>query len=269
MKLRALWQNKKAIIAAVAFLLLLGSLAAVVFINGFGIQFIGQLPAHLPFTKHAKLLVLMYHDISEETPLDAERIAITTTAAKLAADIDDLIELGYEPIALEDYYNGQAQAGHKYFVISFDDGYVGVHDLAYPVLVEKQVPACIFFNTGMEIYDTFLSYGQLWHMEKSGLIKVYSHLEYHINATEMTQEEFIEALDTSMTKLRRFLWQEQKFLAYPYGAYNRKTYKAAQEFGVQLQLVQKKLFFATDVLVRVNVPYDANINKLIKMAPYN
>lgn len=252
-----------------ASLLLAGSLAALILGNGSGLPLIPPRSPQVPYARQANLLVLMYHDLSPQPPQDAERIALTTTAEKFSADIDALLELGYEPISLEDYYYGLAEAGQKYFVISFDDGYAGIHDLAYPVLLEKQVPACIFFNTGMEIYDSFLDYGQLWHMEKSGLIKVYSHLEYHINATELSIEEFNDYLDTSMTKLRRFLWEDNKFLAYPYGAYNRKTYRAAHEYGVQLQLTQKMLFPAADVLVRVNVPYDADMKKLVKKAPHN
>ncbi|MCL1816328.1 MAG: polysaccharide deacetylase family protein [Clostridiales bacterium] len=217
----------------------------------------------------AGLLVLMYHDISLEPPTEAELMAITTTADKFAEDIDTLLELGYKPISLEDYYYGRVNAKQKYFIVTFDDGYVGVHDFAYPVLLEKQVPACVFFNTGMEIYDTFLSFGQLWHMEKSGLINVYSHLEYHVKATEMPVEDFVDCLDTSLTKLRRFLWEENKFLAYPYGDYNRETYRAAQEYGVKLQLVQKMQFPAADILVRVNVAYDTDMRKLVKKAPRN
>ena len=246
-----------------------GIIAALIISNSAGWLFNTPTLVHTPFSKHSNLLVLMYHDICQDPPEDAERIAIATTAQKLATDIDTLLELGYKPIALEDYYLGLAEAEQKYFVISFDDGYVGVHDLAYPVLQEKQVPACVFFNTGMEIYDTFLSYGQLWHMQKSGLIKVYSHLEYHINATEMSAEELQDSLETSMTKLRRFLWEENKFLAYPYGAYNRETYRVAEEYGVQLQLVQKMRFRAPDVLVRVNVPFDADMKKLVKKAIHN
>jgi peptidoglycan/xylan/chitin deacetylase (PgdA/CDA1 family) len=221
------------------------------------------------YIRQANLLVLMYHDMSLEPPEDAERIALATTAEKLAADIDALLELGYKPISLEDYYHGLAELGQKYFVISFDDGYKGVYDIAYPVLLEKQAPACIFFNTGMEWHATFLKYEQLQDMEASGLVKVYTHLSYHMKATEMPIEEFTNYTDASIHELNRHLGEKPMFLAYPYGVYNKETYQVALEHGIRLQLAQKMLFPAADILLRVNVPYDADMKKLVKKAPHN
>jgi peptidoglycan/xylan/chitin deacetylase (PgdA/CDA1 family) len=221
------------------------------------------------YIRQANLLVLMYHDMSTTPPEDKERIALTTTAEKLAADIDALLELGYRPISLEDYYNGLAKPGQKSFVISFDDGYRGVYDLAYPVLLEKQTPACIFFNTGMEWHDTFLKYEQLQDMEASGLVRVYTHLSYHIKTTEMPIEEFIGYLDASVYELNQYLGEKPMFLAYPYGVYSQETYQVAVEHGIELQLAQKMLFPAADILLRVNVPYDADMKRLVKKAPHN
>lgn len=252
--------RKKVLIPAV---LLLAALAAVV-----GVY------AAVHSRQNGNFLVLMYHDFCVEPPQSTEQKSLFTTGEKFAADIDALLALGYLPISLEDYYLGKADPEQKYFAITFDDGYQGVFNFAYPVLVEKQVPGAVFFNTGQAWTLGFLHYWQLREFEEAGLLKIYSHLAYHVKATEQTAEDFTSYLDASLRDLRQYLYEyvgveNSLFMAYPYGDYNRQVYDIAVERGIKLQFVQKKLFAADDVLVRVNVPYDADMAKLVKKAPHN
>ena len=268
MNLRYLLQKKREIIRTVVIsVLLLGIIALLVI----GVGSSNNLPPAAPhdYIRQANLLVLMYHDVSLEPPVDPEHIELVTTGEKLAADIDALLGLNYQPISLEDYYFGLAEAGQKYFVISFDDGYKGVYDVAYPVLLEKQIPAAVFFNTGMEHYQAFLHYQDLQELEQSGLFKIYTHLAYHVKATELPIEEYRRQLDASIEFLNTYVGEKPMFLAYPYGEHNLDTCLLAREHGIQLQLVQKMHFPAEDILVRVNVPYNADIKKLVKKAPHN
>ena len=219
--------------------------------------------------RQGNLLVLMYHDISLEAPQDTKLMAVVTTGEKLTADIDALLELDYLPISLEDYYNGKVDSGQKYFALTFDDGYMSVYDIAYPILREKQIPAAVFFNTGMEHYPAFLHYQQLQELEQSGLVKIYTHLAYHDRATKLPLEEFIHQLESSVDFLNTYVGEKPMFMAYPYGDYNRITYRIVREHGILLQFAQKIRFPAEDILVRVNVPYNIDIKKLIKESPHN
>jgi peptidoglycan/xylan/chitin deacetylase (PgdA/CDA1 family) len=228
-----------------------------------------QPPTPPAYIRQANLLILMYHDFSPEPPEDAELMKLVTTADKLSADIDVLLEMGYQPISLEDYFYGLAEQGQKYFVITFDDGYKGVYDIAFPLLMERQIPAAVFFNTGMEHYQAFLHYWLLQELEQSGLFKIYTHLAYHVNAAELPIEDYTRYLDASIDFLNTYVGEKPMFLAYPYGKYNRKTYRVAHERGIELQLAQEMLFPATDILLRVNVPYDADMKELVKKAPHN
>jgi len=234
-------------------------------------------PAPLPgqpegsaYVRQGNLLVLMYHEVDPTPPVDKASLALYTTPEKLTQDIDDLLGLGYTPISLVDYYNGQAQAGHNYFAITFDDGYQGVYQYAFPLLQELQVPASVFFNTGMEADKAFLHYWQLQEMAQSGFFTIYSHLAYHERATKLPAGQFECYLQASLDFLQKYVGdQGPMFLAYPYGDYNRATYDTARAAGIKLQFAQKMQFPAADVLVRVNVPYNVQMQDLLKKAPLN
>jgi len=267
-------QKRKTEILTIIFTLLavgfFAALALMPDVRAITLQYpLAKQPTPPNYIRQANLLILMYHDVCLEPPEDAEQKKLVTTAEKLAADIDALLELGYEPISLEDYYYGLAKPAQKYFVISFDDGYRGVYDIAYPLLLEKQIPAVVFFNTGMEHYEAFLHYQQLQELEQSGLFKIYTHLAYHDSAKELPPEEYTRYLEASVKFLNTYLGEKPMFLAYPYGRYNRETYQVALEHGIKLQLAQKMLFPAADILLRVNVPYDVDMKKLVKRATHN
>ena len=266
-----IWKNKAKILSMAFILLAIGFFGVFSLLQNSG-AFSTQAEHVLAppaFVRQSNLLVLMYHDVSQIPPVGPEQIAVVTTAEKLAADIDALLDLGYLPISLEDYHFGLTEPDKKYFAITFDDGYMGVYDNAYPVLLEKQIPAAVFFNTGMEHYQAFLHYQQLQELEQSGLFRIYTHLAYHKRATEIPIEEYERQLDASIQFLSDYVGEKPMFLAYPYGDYDRKIYLAAREHGIALQFAQKRRFKADDILIRVNVPYNADINKLVKKAPHH
>lgn len=223
------------------------------------------------FEKQGNTIVYMYHAFTEDPNLLAAQPNLYTSPWKLRCDIRDMRALGYELISLEDYYEGKTEKGKKYFIITIDDGYMNNYTLAYPVLVEEKAPASIFtIVREMENEQgNYFTAAQAKEMEESGYVKVYSHNIDHIDCTTVSGPEFNRELERAYESLRSVLGAKELFFAYPYGSYNTSTYVNVRDNGFRLQMVQKRLFAADDLIVRQNVWYTSNMASLVKKAPKN
>ena len=223
------------------------------------------------FEKNRNTIIYMYHAFTEDPAVLAAHPDLYTSPWKLRCDIQEMRALGYECISLEDYYRGKAVKGKKYFIITIDDGYLDNYTLAYPVLVEERAPASIFtIVREMENEEgNYFTQAQAREMESSGYIKVYAHNLDHIDCTGVNTWEFERELKRAFDSLLDKLGRKDLFFAYPYGAYNKQTYVQVRDSGFRLQMVQKSLFQADDVLVRQNVWYTSSMTSLVKKAHHN
>lgn len=223
------------------------------------------------FEKQHNTIVFMYHAFSEDPAVLAAQPALYTSPWKLQQDIRTLRALGYTAISLEDYYRGKTRPDQKYFILTFDDGYMDNYTLAYPVLRQEQAPAAIF-TVVREMENEqgrYFTTAQAREMEQSGLVRVYAHNIDHVDCTRVSAWEFDRELTRAYASLRERLGEKDLFFAYPYGAYNKSTYVAVRDHGFRLQMVQARRFAADDVLVRQNVWYTSDMASLVKKAPKN
>ena len=58
-------------------------------------------------------------------------------------------------------------------------------------------------------------------------------------------------------------------MSYPYGSYNAEVFDQFRAMGASFQLAQGAQFEHPELLVRINVPYSADIDQLIKIAVHN
>lgn len=223
------------------------------------------------FQKNNNTVIYMYHAFTNDPAILAAKPNLYTSPWKLRNDIRDMRALGYTCISLEDYFNGKAEKGKKYFIITIDDGYLDNYQLAYPVLLDEKAPASIFtvvreMERGT---PTFFNAQQAREMEASGYIKIYAHNIDHIDCTKVDAYELNKELKRAYTSLNSMLGQKTLFFAYPYGAHNASTYMNVRNNGFRLQMVQGRKFAADDVLVRKNVRYDSVMSDLVRKAHHN
>ena len=91
-------------------------------------------------------LVLMYHGIGQRTA-SADPYNLFVPAVDLVAQLTCLLERGWRPLRLAEYLAGGL--GPRRFLVTFDDGYRSVHDVALPLLTELAVPATVFVCAGL------------------------------------------------------------------------------------------------------------------------
>ena len=103
-------------------------------------------PEDRPAAAGVRPLVLMYHGIGER-PAAADPYNLFVPAADLAAHLTSLLDRGWRPLRLSEFLAGGL--GPRRFLVTFDDGYRSVHDLAMPMLAELGVPATVFVCAGL------------------------------------------------------------------------------------------------------------------------
>lgn len=218
------------------------------------------------FAADGTVLTLMYHDFSSTEEGAAANPSWCTSADKFRRDLAVLYERGYRSLSAEDYVAGTYDAGGRYFILTFDDGYRSCFEVAYPILQETGTNAVLFLNTDRVSEDPKrLTWEQVAEMETSGLVTAYSHLPVHVEATSMTRDELTEAFTRSYTLLEEMLDRDvdrRALFAYPYGAYSEETVAMLRGLGVHYQLVQGLLPELTDssgLLVRFNVGYATDV----------
>lgn len=227
-----------------------------------------QAPTH--FEKYGNTLILMYHTLVESGEPTAEQNSLYTTAEKLGADIDALHAAGYQSLSLLCYRMGLFDPQQKYYILTFDDGYTSNYSVAYPVLQEKGVYADIFANTAMMDQAGHLTWDMCREMEQSGLVHIYSHLNIHTAATTLSPEEQRMWLEQSTSAIERELGKRAVWgMSYPYGDYDQPVFELYRSMGACFQLVQGIKFEDPELLVRVNVPYDADMDDIIATAAHN
>ena len=210
---------------------------------------------------------LMYHDLTTD---ESQASTWRTTPDRLRENLEELHSLGYSPLSIEEYISGDYEIGPDYYILTFDDGYIGNLTLGEPLLSEMGVPAVLFVITGSTELDGHMSWDELKQMQEHGVISIYSHTHSHISASGVSLNTFLKDTETAWSEILTHLDEpEYKILSYPNGAYTRESMRRLAKEGYVLFTIQENPWWykAEDnegirYLRRLNVGYDTDITEL-------
>ncbi len=218
------------------------------------------------------LPILMYHRLAD-LPADAgpSTREWTTSPADFRAHMRYLRDAGYHAVSLDavlDYLQFHAPLPPKPVVLTFDDGYRDVAEVAWPVLRELGMPATIFIIPGHVGYGAFLTWDQLIALVEDGAA-VGSHTLDHVRLKGAEEGEMRRQLQESRRKLEKRLGVPVMAISYPYGAYDVQVVQAAGEAGYRAGVTinpsryqQRSGVFA---LSRLHLPYQAGVESFAEL----
>jgi len=188
---------------------------------------------HEPFDRggfreggHQAVPVISYHKFSRN-----QADTMTVTAEQFTAQMEHLKKGGFTPVTLDelfDFFDFQADLPERSVVITFDDGWRSVYEIAFPILRRYGFKATLFVSTGMVTgSSTTLSWAQIAEMAAS-CFDIQSHSVNHRDLTELQPGEalgdYLKDVEWELTESARVIeektGQPVRFLAYPYGSVN-------------------------------------------------
>ncbi len=169
--------------------------------------------------------VLCYHRFGNKAS------KLTVTPAAFAAQMDYLAQNGYHVIPLSrlgDFLDGKEPLPKKSVVLTIDDGYRAIYDIAYPILRKHGFPATVFLYSDFVGAADAMTWPQMKEMVAAGLIDIQPHSKSHANLTlrpadesepkyrERTRRE----IDVPINVIQERLGLASVSFAYPYGDVN-------------------------------------------------
>jgi len=158
---------------------------------------------------------------------------------------------GYRAITPEDllaFLEYRQPLPRKSVLITIDDGYRSVYDIAYPLLRENGFTATLFIYTELiDVAPIALTWNQLQEMKRGGFA-IGSHTIYHSDLTQLKEGEsradyaarVEKELFGSKQMIDRKLGQDTWLLAYPYGNYDPKVVAVSKHAGYKLAMSVKR-----------------------------
>ncbi|MER5178058.1 polysaccharide deacetylase family protein [Streptomyces sp. NPDC002896] len=183
--------------------------------------------------------ILMYHSVAH-APNDATR-ALSVAPQAFAEQMALIGDGGFTPLTtaqLADVWRSGQPLPERPVLITFDDGYEGVHRHALPVLAEHGFAATVFVSTGWlrgahdtgGALDTMLDWDQVRELADGG-VEIGGHSHTHPQLDQIPDD----ALRSELLRCKEIVAEElgtrPASFAYPYGYSSRRVRRAVREAG--------------------------------------
>ncbi|WP_157678207.1 polysaccharide deacetylase family protein [Oleiphilus messinensis] len=130
--------------------------------------------------------ILCYHQFTNGS---VPRNRLEVSAKQLDAQLKFLQKEQFTVLSLRQlvaYLEGRAEIPEKSVVITVDDGFRSVYDVAFPLFQQYQFPVTVFIYTDFIGGAAALSWEQMKIMKHSGIVDIQSHSKSHASLAEFT-----------------------------------------------------------------------------------
>jgi peptidoglycan/xylan/chitin deacetylase (PgdA/CDA1 family) len=185
--------------------------------------------------------VLAYHKVERRHELGVTRIS----PRRFARHIERLARLGWKTLSLGEVIacaRGERVAAANELAITFDDGYRGLREHAFPVLAAHGYRATCFVITDyagkLNRWDVAYGGRRFAHLSWRDMrawqargIEFASHTATHPRLTRLSELGVYEELDRSRRAIGGALGVETTAVSYPFGAAGSREERVAREAG--------------------------------------
>ncbi|MEW2072742.1 polysaccharide deacetylase family protein [Streptomyces sp. NPDC012403] len=183
--------------------------------------------------------VLMYHAVAAD-PNEATR-ALSVTPEAFAEQMAVIADRGLTPVTtaeLAAHWRSGRPLPARPVLVTFDDGYEGVHRHALPVLAKHGFPATLFVSTGWLRgpydtgggLDTMLDWDQVRELAGAG-VEIGGHSHSHPQLDQLDEGRLRSELILCKEIVSDQLGSAPASFAYPYGYSSRRVRRAVRETG--------------------------------------
>ena len=163
------------------------------------------------------ILSLMYHRFNEnEYPSTNIRMEIFDKQMKIIKD------LGYEfynpKVFVKNFHQIKQE---KKILITIDDGFKSFYDNAWPYLKKNNIPFILFVSTEPVGKKGYMNWAQIKEIENSDIGMVGHHSHTHEYLIDMTNEDFINDIETASEIFKNKIGYVPNIFSYPFGEYSK------------------------------------------------
>jgi peptidoglycan/xylan/chitin deacetylase (PgdA/CDA1 family) len=178
--------------------------------------------------------ILMYHEVTDypeklksKKMIDPE---YSLPTQKFEEQIAYLYEKGYNVLSIDDIVRPQTM-DFKTCAITFDDGYIGNFNYAYPILKKYGYSATLFISTKyVSMLEQMMNWDQLRELASHGF-SIQSHTATHPALEELEDKDIFYELSESKKIIESEIGKDVKYLSLPFGSYKRNVTRIAREVG--------------------------------------
>lgn len=177
--------------------------------------------------------VLMYHEVSvnDESKKKIRRVhpCYFLSIQQFKEQMEYLFQNNYKSISLNSLFNIEYNNGRR-VVITFDDGFTGNFEYAFPILKKYNLTATIFVIVNQVSGDNFLNWEQISELSRNG-ISIQSHTMTHRPLGQLTDQEVFYELSMSKRTIEEKVGQCVNYLSLPHGSFHPNLFNIAKEIG--------------------------------------
>lgn len=208
-----------------------------------------------------RIPVLMYHRVGEAHN-DWER-KYCVGAQRFSEHMHTLSRAGWRAVSIDDFFawmDGHTELPEQSFLLTFDDGFLGVHEHAAPVLTSLGWPAAVFLvsqlvgqrDTWCEAHNpSGVTYPLMdashIHALRGQGFSFHSHTCNHADLPTLDDVALADQLTGAREDLQALLGEDVPYLAYPYGHYDDRVLHAAKAAGYRAAFSVQPGFNRRDV----------------------
>lgn len=185
--------------------------------------------------------VLMYHAVAHAPARQTHALSVSPGA--FAEQMQVLHERGFTPLTTAELGEVWRSGGSRRLpaspvLVTFDDGYEGVHRHALPVLAEHGFAATLFVSTGWlrgahdegGALDTMLDWDQVRELAAAGT-EIGGHTHSHPQLDQLDDEELWYETVRCRDLVADEVGTAPRSFAYPYGYSSRRVRTAVRAAG--------------------------------------
>lgn len=181
--------------------------------------------------------ILLYHNIGRDGAY------LTVTPENFVAQINFLHDRGYHVVSLRDLID-DLRHGHtiksKTVALTFDDGFCGQYEFAFPLLSQHHIPATFFIATGLVGKSLRLSSGhdlplmgweQIWEIGSTPHLEVAPHSKSHGEFTALGYDKILDEVRGSRAAVEEKFGHRSNLFAYPRGKWTPEAIEILKAEG--------------------------------------